>query len=293
MTPLAHKIIKQTMLSVGKRDLSDPDSMAELMDGVRCFEMSEVTELSEQLCASIINIVVGNLNKIRPYEVAPQIILGLAAMDLFSGCAVERWFAPFPKTWIERVVDRRRVGLLLVTKIYGDCEDEYADVYMAVSHNDYEEVNVRKIGHIGFGLPGTGFGIHLSDKESDNLKIEQLIYADLTIINSPEVIGRRDHRPHKGLSKALRREGARYELREWTEIRLEVRAEKDVNEAGDATERLTGKKALHYCRQHLRVVNGKLVRVRAHWRGDAALGHVQSRYRVVKKDGGRDGNPSH
>jgi hypothetical protein len=38
---------------------------------------------------------------------------------------------------------------------------------------------------------------------------------------------------------------------------------------------------MHFCREHLRVVGGRLVRVRAQWRGDATLGVAQSTYRLV------------
>jgi hypothetical protein len=110
------------------------------------------------------------------------------------------------------------------------------------------------------------------------IRLFRTLAAALAIINTPKIVGRREHAPHKGLVKNIRKvHGKAYQLRPWTEIKLEI----TPPPGGDGSrEVLTGKKALHFCRAHLRIRRGKLERVTSHWRGDPALGIVRSRYSV-------------
>ena len=106
----------------------------------------------------------------------------------------------------------------------------------------------------------------------------------LAIINSPKIIGRRQHMPHRGLERALiakQKAIGKFPLHAWTEIQLKVTPPKDMSSDAPAEDHLTGQKALHFCRAHLRVRMGRLEVVRAHWRGDAALGIKRSRYKVT------------
>lgn len=123
-----------------------------------------------------------------------------------------------------------------------------------------------------------------------------MIYGALALINTPRLIGRRQHMPHAGLQRRLAAERGmvgKFPLRGWTEIVLEVTppiiADEQMHEA-----RLTGGRCLHFCREHLRIVGGVVVtingrreviggketKVKAHWRGDAALGIKRTRYRL-------------
>jgi len=104
----------------------------------------------------------------------------------------------------------------------------------------------------------------------------------LAMINSPKIIGRQQHTPHVGLQRALARSRGlvgRFELQPWTEIKLHV-TPPDVTEHEAKEVRLTGAKALHFCRSFLRVRLGRLELVSAHWRGDKTLGIKRSRYVV-------------
>lgn len=110
-----------------------------------------------------------------------------------------------------------------------------------------------------------------------------ILIAALAMINTPRIIGRRQYMPHAGLQRRLAAAKGmvgKFPLHAWTEIKLEVRP---PEEAGDAEHQtyLTGEKALHFCRAHLRVRLGKLEYVRSHWRGNPALGIKQSRYTLV------------
>ena len=108
------------------------------------------------------------------------------------------------------------------------------------------------------------------------------LYGLLAIINTPRVIMRRQHMPHAGLQRALiasRRITGKYPLLAWQELQLKVQPP-DIDES-DHEAHLTGARALHFCRAHLRIRLGRLELVSAHWRGDPALGIKQTRYRVV------------
>jgi hypothetical protein len=113
---------------------------------------------------------------------------------------------------------------------------------------------------------------------------DNLLLAFLLFINTPRVVGRRQHTPHRGLQKRLLKERGpigRFPLNGWTEILLHVTPPHDAFGDDCAEAHLTGQRALHFCRAHLRVRLGRLEFVRSHWRGDASLGVKQSRYRVT------------
>jgi hypothetical protein len=109
-------------------------------------------------------------------------------------------------------------------------------------------------------------------------------YAALALINSPRVIGQRQHMPHERIEREKlkqRRLVGKFPVQAWTEIMLTV-APPDARSGEPASEgHLTGDKCLHFCRTHLRARRGRLEYVEGHWRGDPALGIKQSRYRVV------------
>jgi hypothetical protein len=102
------------------------------------------------------------------------------------------------------------------------------------------------------------------------------------VINTPKIIMRQQHMPHRGLQRDLIKAGkvnGKYPLHAWTEILLRVRPP-EVSE-GDHEAHLTGARALHFVRKHIRIRLGKLEYVSAHWRGDASIGIKRSRYRVA------------
>lgn len=107
------------------------------------------------------------------------------------------------------------------------------------------------------------------------------IYPLLALINTPRIIGRKQFMPHAGLQRKLaaaRGMVGKFPLRAWTEIKLDI-VPQIVDDAVHETH-LTGSKALHFVRQHLRIRLGRVEIVSPHWRGDPALGIVRSRYRL-------------
>jgi hypothetical protein len=103
----------------------------------------------------------------------------------------------------------------------------------------------------------------------------------LVVINSPRIVLQQTSTPHRGLAKQITREKALdgFELRDWTEIRLQVTKPRYIDDGEPHEDVITGKRALHFCRPHIRICSsGKLTYVREHWRGDPAIGVTQSRY---------------
>lgn len=112
------------------------------------------------------------------------------------------------------------------------------------------------------------------------------LMAMLAFINSPKIIGRQQHLPHAGLQRKLAAAKGvvgKWPLQAWHEIKLEVRPPK---EAGDALHEahLTGERAQHFVRAHLRIRLGQLEFVSSHHRGNPALGIKQTKYRLVMPD---------
>lgn len=103
----------------------------------------------------------------------------------------------------------------------------------------------------------------------------------LDLINTPGLVGLRQHDPHRGLARKLAtyRAGS-YPLRGWSEIVL-----KHQTRIAEEPEHHTGAtfhKCLHFVRSHLRHYrDGKVSVIPAHWRGDPALGIKRTRYRLA------------
>ncbi|MBS1015173.1 hypothetical protein [Acetobacter persici] len=115
------------------------------------------------------------------------------------------------------------------------------------------------------------------------------IAAILAMINSPRIISRKTHLPQSYEQKHLANKKTpvgKYPLQAWTELLLEVTPPKDESGLPERETVLTGERALHFVRAHLRIVGGKLVRVSAHWRGNAALGIKRTRYTVIPPKNG-------
>jgi hypothetical protein len=110
-------------------------------------------------------------------------------------------------------------------------------------------------------------------------------YAILSLINTPRIIGQRQHMPHlraeRDQLKKLKLVG-KFPLRAWTEILLTVAMPQTRYEEPSQEAHLTGERCLHYCRTHIRVRLGMLEYVEGHWRGNPALGMKRSRYRLAE-----------
>lgn len=119
------------------------------------------------------------------------------------------------------------------------------------------------------------------DALDDNQERSWRLYATLSLINSPRIVARSERQASSKLSKFLNRKGdGQYNLLPWHEVFLDITPPPEATEAADGATRLTGPRALHFCRQHIRIKRGKLEMVRAHYRGSAEVGIAQTQYRV-------------
>jgi hypothetical protein len=267
MTPLAQMIVNRDM------DLGGKPTVPELQTSdCHCFEVSEVLEL--------IGDLIGNVHW-RARE-DPHL------------------FLPSPITWIEHRTRNGRNGALLYQNPYGRIKinlgvghEWIAQPIVArlLAYNSDDETLLwcQNLLFFGMSMANGRFytGQHgLEDSgKFDDIELmgrSREIIASLALINTPRIIGRRQHMPHAGMQKKIaagKKMVGKFPLKAWTEIKLEVTP--PVIDGTPHETRLTGGKALHFCRAHLRIRMGRLERVSAHWRGDPSLGIKQTRYSVI------------
>lgn len=203
-------------------------------------------------------------------------------------------FLPAPKTWIEWRDEfyRMRVGILLIevdksaaAQLFISDDNSSANAMVDLGSISLSNGDVRFDG--GYvpipngseewlrmkGFTGNEVALHLLSR----------CHLMLAIINTPKIIGRKQFMPHRGLERRLIRSlgVGKFPLHAWTEIKLNVAKPIEIEDGEPHEAHLTGRRALHFCRKHLRIRFGKLEYVSSHWRGDPALGIKQSRYSVV------------
>jgi hypothetical protein len=241
MTPLAHRVVKELTLPLKRRTYDDRIGLLGMMDDVHCFEVSEVIPAAKELAT--------DLHK------RPQQIGRLA-------------FLPAPKTWIEwREPDGRAGVLLWEIRSHGD---EPVCAYLYYAPNDFSSERTGLLELVGLldghAKPLSVSGQFLNSTSSFGEEITTcLLYGLLAMINTPRVIGRRQHMPHRGLERDLVRAMhplGKFPLHAWTEIKLAVDVPHDVGGEGSVEAHLTGQRALHFCRAHLRIRLGHLEIVR-------------------------------
>jgi hypothetical protein len=281
MTPLAHRIVKELTLPKAKRTFVDHGGILPHMTGAHCFDLSECVDLAIDLLFH--RDGVGYLKD--------------KALTILGSIQETTTFLPAELTWIEwlRPGTGTREGALMF-----DSDDRIK--FISVKIIDGIPVSfptaiaLTKIVVEADGLQSFEYQIYdpgdlvdISPDQRDAMSsyyslVGMMLHVFLSFINTPKIIGRRQHMPHRGLERkliALQPIVGKFPLRAWTEIKLEVAVPKDLSEEAAREAHLTGRKALHFCRAHLRHWHGALVFVRPHWRGDAALGIKRSRYTVV------------
>lgn len=269
MTPLAHSLAKLLTFPIKERPpywRERSSQLADFLCDVHCFEVTQILPLMQDMA-----------------DAAPP-------AEFFDG----RIFLPAPKTWIEANSDGR-VGILL---------DEGPNKCAATAWI-FRDDGIALLGHIDLKFPqiepikqDSPLSVrwplsHLDLSDEDAAAYLATCHYALAVINSPKIIGRRQHMPHKGLEKRLRDQlgpVGKYPLHAWQEIVLEAKPT-FVDESGQVHEaHLTGRKCLHFCRAHVRIRDGKMEIVNSHWRGDPALGIKRSRYKVIPPTRGNRSN---
>lgn len=248
MTPLAHKVARELTLPLKRRTFDDSAGVLRRFDDVHCFEVTEAVPLIVEMAQSMLDF----------------------------GGGITSSFLPAAKVWIEwKSPAGRRLAVLLEQSSAGfSCTNVEEDGFRSWRGFDLSS-DVKP-------LLATDTGLVL--RRIQSTAHSYWIAAALALINSPRIVGRRQHMPHRGLERRLTQSlglQGKFPLRAWTEILLRVAPALDASSDTPAEAHLTGAKALHFCRAHLRVRLGKLEVVRGHWRGDASLGIKRSRYRLA------------
>lgn len=265
MTPLAHQLARQLTLPEMKRRLAwqgQDEWLREKLSALHCFEVSAVTELANEIGAFA---------------------------STTSGVMDGLVFCPAPKTWIEGFWSSwGRIGLLVEDHTTCAIVTAFWENGFRVLGGFSTQVGgmIQPVGNRPKDAPERWLA--QVDKYFDPDALDRIllnaVQMFLYVINSPKVIGRREHKPHPNLKRELEAVApalCQAGFRPWIEVRLEA---KPTYVDGDGIERtvvLAGRKCLHFCRTHVRIRNGKLEIVGSHWRGDAALGIQRARYKVL------------
>lgn len=267
MTPLAQIFVKEC-LAQGKNLPEMMRGYCDALINAHHFECSSIMPLSQMATTKMLRAPPENPNR---FEMASRLA-----------------FLPDQLTWLEwRVSPSLMFGALLSSV----SEKEASLSCFVCEATENVILHPQKLpldGHNEFGKIFVGKEvIEEGDPEWIHLclTLGLTVYSLLSIINSPKTFGRKQHQPHAGLQKAIAKSRGmvgKFPLKAWTEIKLDVAPPKY---AGDKvnTSHLSGGKAFHFCRKHLRFKGGQWEHVREHWRGDPSLGIKQQRYTMTNK----------
>lgn len=269
MTPLAMRITKELFELKRNRTFVDPVGLLGKLDDVHCFELSQVDEIIDEFGWQLSR--------------QPQQVGSLA-------------FLPAPRTWLEVRNKRKdyRFGILLEEVTAADSKSPLHAKTTYAFGDSFESRDggillLRGSTTLGSALtlgcaPSLGKISEPTPQDWNNENAFRFwLYAALALINSPKIVGRRQFMPHRKLERAALKHQklvGKFPLHGWTEIFLRI-TPPVIDGGADKETHLTGQRALHFCRSHLRIRLGKLELVSAHWRGDPALGIKRSRYSLV------------
>lgn len=264
MTPLAQRVAREMLLPVRRRSFDDQCGLLNRLSDMHCFEVTDVIGLANDLAQQYPDY----------------------------GRPLPATFLPAPRTWVEWRVDGVRTALffeqaglgsdIAVYRVRGwntkfDAEKWFfaneQNLILPLQGSESLERKRR------IDITNTFIRKWCSEENSS-----EFMAALLAIINTPRLIGRKQHMPHVGFERSILRSRpliGKFPLHAWTELKLSVSAMMKQADGVEHEAHLTGEKCLHFCRAHIRVRNGRLEQVRAHWRGDPALGIKRTRYKVV------------
>jgi hypothetical protein len=222
---------------------------------------------------------------------AAGLLLSLVRDAKTKGIAYAMSFLPAPLTWLEMDVGGGRLVAIYLRELkeqllseltYIEANDKYSKAVkfppiQLLSDSDPDEWAITATQYVidNYQPP--------SSREDTLKNVYNMVlftYSALAVINSPRIVGRVDNQPMVKLSKDQgKRTGQPYRLLPWHRVQLNITP--SARDGGDPARTLSGPRALHYCRQHLRIKRGKLEYVRGHFRGDAAVGISRSYYSVT------------
>lgn len=288
MTPLLHKIMNDLCLPKRKRRLqyvdTNPAEMTKLLDGVHSFDCTGIRQLA--------------------FDLASRVLDG-DGIDVTSRKTTT--FLPAARTWIEyRTPDKTHEAMLLIDD---ERTNQTAQCIWLISDEDWIGIS-EKHGTLNLDTDALGVVPILSSKSDleqgqvmaigdprivelmpdviergihGKMFITAEVYALLGMINTPRIFQRLIHQPHAGLQRKLMAAQpliGTFPVGAWTEILLKVPAPPTGPQSVSTGGYLTGERALHWCRAHLRYRLGQWEVVSDHWRGNPAIGIKRSRYRL-------------
>lgn len=204
----------------------------------------------------------------------------------------QRLFMPFDKIIAEEAIEGGPPVLHVYEVsgawiVYGQMYPDGFDPLMRFKSDDASIVEFSDFAQAQFNRILARVPIGVSYSMWVHL-LHQIAIARLLLILNPSVFVHQQKSAAPWAKAMERKHGiSRYVLKAWTEIRLEVHADA-LREAGETQRTITGARAWHWVRGHFRVLKdlGKITFVKAHPRGDPALGFKQKRYRMTPaKDG--------
>lgn len=129
----------------------------------------------------------------------------------------------------------------------------------------------------GVTCEDTGTLDMVSGRRSDSYGCHPFLLATLAIVNAPRGVRLEGVQAHRGQARKMRAMGvSECAFRPWTRVWL-----KGPSTPANTSTSGSSPKAYHFCRQHLRERLGRVELVKAHWRGDPALGIVRKTYDVA------------
>lgn len=278
MTPLAYDLLK---------DLTTPGAFR--AGASKILDETNFIADRKSFWSAVIDAHFFDLSAVEPLvqDVSTKMREAFDSKSLFSDRLA---FLPAPVTWLEFYFNGGRETLVLAPATNEPGAAAMLEIAKHDSGGFWMMMRAGGIPLVGSNrVPGRhtqGINEQWQRYELDTPRSDPIAFralAALALINTPRIIGRRQHMPHERVErdklKALKLVG-KFPLHAWTEIILKV-APPDVRTGEPATEgHLTGEKCLHFVRTFLRVRLGQLEYVESHWRGNPALGMKRSRYRL-------------
>lgn len=259
MTPLAMRVANELILPLRRRSFYDPCNMLKRITEAHCFEC---TAIFPMMCEMF---DVGGKDHITAESMASDM------------------FMPAPVTWLEWKLPEAndRFGLMLVQG--GDDERVISRIIACNAEGFYSAAVIdsdrRAFDNRYDGLPDAADYLDFNVGATREMSCVALIM--LAIINQQQIIDRHRRQVHAGLRRNLHRALGRYPLLAWEEIKLRVGPPRDASAKASGARVSTEDMPLHFVRAHRRKTLVLRDVVKAHWRGNPALGMKQTRYRMV------------
>jgi hypothetical protein len=307
MTPLAAKIARQLTLPVKKRTFDNQDVLALFGQDMHCFDISAIAgPINDAMQADNVWPDVGTMlpNMFLPSPVTwLEFRLDLSRVAYVISSKSDGWFHA-------DVIVGKGEPLAVPFADFRPCPIFESPDRIAVRNCDknplikqqyekgYWDALKMRESMMATDLAGRAAQVDLLtfEVEAQREKIERLnsqieifeaghhviAFAVMAIdlINTPGLVGLKQHAPHADLARQLARTGVgKYPLRAWSEVMVKTHTtvSNEDHESG-----LSFRKCLHFVRSHQRHYrDGRVSIIPAHWRGDPALGIKRTRYRVA------------